>query len=106
MAEAVLLRLPEPQSEQLEALLDQLSSSLPNLRRLLLPFAKRLPFPAGGRPKKLASPGERQKIRDEIGLLMAKGLTTENAQGQLAQREGVSRRTIQRIWQERKEQRI
>ena len=104
-AKAVLASLPEPDPTHLETLLREVSTMLPAFRRVLLPFAKGLPPPAGGRPKKLVDPGERQRIRDEIGLLEARGVTLRDAQQRLANREGVSLSTIQRMWREVKKPR-
>jgi hypothetical protein len=103
-AEAVLSGLPEPDPVQLEVLLKRVSSMLPDLRRVLLPFAKDLPYPAGGRRKKLPDPETRTTVRKEIGLLLADGVPLRMAQARLAQRNDVSLSTIQRIWREPRKQ--
>lgn len=103
-AEALLATLPEPDPVFLGKVLKEVSSMLPSVRTVLYPFAKRLPPPPGGRPKKLADPEARQRIRDEIGQLYVQGVDLRDAQARLAQREGVSPSTIQRIWAERKKQ--
>lgn len=99
-AEALLLTMDEPDHEQLEAILKFIKELLPGLRQVLLPFAKRLPHPAGGRPKVLIDPAKRQHIRDEIGLLLAKGVDLRYAQQRLADKERVGLRKIQDIWRE------
>jgi hypothetical protein len=105
-AEKLLLELPDPDAIQLETLEYELPSLLPRLRSVLQPFVKRLPPPEVGRPKKLKSPADRQRIRDEIGLLLAKGVGLKVAQTRIAQREDVSLSTIQRIWREVKSREV
>jgi hypothetical protein len=104
-AKAVLSSLPEPDPIHLEILLREVSTMLPAFRRVLLPFAKGLPPPSGGRPKKLGDPETRRLVRKEIGLLLADGVPLATAQARLAQRENVSLTTIQRIWREPKKPR-
>lgn len=101
-AEAVLLAMPEPDPRALDLIVNTVSAALPSLRQIILPIAKRLPHPPGGRPKKLSDPLKRGAIRDEIGGLLANGVDLRDAQIRLKNREGVSLSTIQRIWRERK----
>lgn len=100
--EAWLLSLPEPDPHWLDLTLQAVRGELPKLRQVLLPFAKRLPHPPGGRRKKLPDPAKRRAIREEIGHLLANKVSLRDAQERLANREGVSVRTIQRIWREAK----
>jgi hypothetical protein len=101
-SEALLLAMPEPDTRTLDLILDAVITLLPNLRQILVPFAKKLPHPPGGRPKKLSDPVKRRAIREEIGKLLASGVSLIDAQKRLASREAVGLSTIQRIWRERK----
>jgi hypothetical protein len=103
--EAVLRQMPEPDPEKLDATLLVLRRILPAVRQVLLPFAKRLPHPPGGRPRKLADRAKRQSLRDEIGLLLASGVELRVAEKRLADREGVGVTTIRTIWYENKRKR-
>lgn len=103
-SEALLLAMPEPDPRTLELILGAVITLLPNLRQVLVTFAKKLPHPPGGRPKKLSDPVKRRAIREEIGNLLASGVSLVHAQKRLASREAVGLSTIQRIWRERKNQ--
>lgn len=104
-AEAVLLQLPDPDPVQLTALEFELPSALLRMRGILLLFANRITVPVGRR-KKLASPSERQSVRDRIGLLLAQGVDLLDAQERVRLQEekrlqaDVSLSTIQRAWRE------
>jgi hypothetical protein len=99
--EALLLALPEPDPKSLDATLHAIRILLPAMRQALLPFARRLPHPPGGRPRKLADPERREAIRMEIGVFLAKGVTLKDAQRRIADREQVSLGIVQQIWRDR-----
>lgn len=99
-AEVLLLAMPEPDPQTLEAMVVTFKTLLPTIRQAVLPFAKRLPHPAGGRPKVLTDPAKRQAIRDEIGFLLARGVALKDAQQRIADREEVGLSSIQKVWRE------
>jgi hypothetical protein len=104
--ESVLAKEPEPTTEQLAAAVQAIELFPYQIRRRL-PEAikeaqKHLPREPGGRPQAV-KPEEYPKVCEEIGRLFARGTPLKIAQERVAQRRGVSQRTIQRIWQNRKE---
>ena len=64
--------------------------------------AKELPADPGGHPR-VFTPHEKAEVCSEIGVLLDQGVILQDAQTRLAQRKGVSVRTIQRVWQNRKD---
>jgi DNA invertase Pin-like site-specific DNA recombinase len=70
------------------------------LRRSLQAATQSLPPSPGGRPQELR-PEQRKEICLQIGQLYGQGIELRDAQKRMAQRYGVSLRTIQRAWQER-----
>jgi hypothetical protein len=102
--EAVLAKEPEPTREELEAQIKSIEL-FPYQMRRHIPQAtkeakKHLPHEPGGRPRAI-KPQEYQDVRDAIGQLLARGTRLKIAQQRVAQRRGVSTRTVQRIWQQR-----
>lgn len=104
--EAVLTKDTEPSQDHLDATIKSIEL-LPRLVRRHLPEAtkqiiKTLPHEPGGRPQAVSSE-EHPKICQEIAGLFAQGVSLKVAQERVARRRDVSPRTIQRIWQRRKE---
>lgn len=95
-----LLTLEEPTPDLLDQISKNVSAFPVGMREVLLPVAKRLPHDPGGRPPMLPSPEERQRIRDEIAKLRAHGVRIGDAQERVAQRTGLKKSMIRRIWQE------
>jgi hypothetical protein len=107
--EAVLAREQEPSTEQLEAIVKSIELFPYQVRRRL-PEAtkktmKKLPHETGGRPQAVSSE-EQSKVCEEIGQLFGQGVALKDAQKRVASRRNVSLRTIQRIWQRRKEKKL
>ena len=103
-AEFLLSQLPDEGVDRIDMILDDLSSLLPSLRRIMLTTAKRLPHDKGGRPQ-LFSAEERQDIRDEIGRILARGVSLKDAQARVALKKSASLSSIQRAWRELKKSR-
>jgi hypothetical protein len=98
---ALLQNQAEPTSEELNQILSAIRSALPNLREQLSGTAKLGPRQKrGGRPKELADPREREKVRETIRTLRRPGVRLEDLFQRLGKRHGVSPRTIKRIWEE------
>lgn len=95
-----ILRTLPPLNEQERDIADELSLIPIRLRETLLEAAKHLPHDHGGRPSKLPSPDECQRIRDEIASLRAHGVRIGDAQKRVAKREGLKASMVRRIWQE------
>ncbi len=104
--EARFAKEPEPTPEQLSATVDAIRL-LPYTLREALPkagkeAAKKIPHRPGGRPRGLKEHEYLQVCKD-IGSLLAEGVRLKDAQKRVAQRKGVSLRTVQRVWQRRAE---
>ena len=97
---AFLLTGPDPNPEELEAVLTLIRTVPFVLRNHLQRAAKSLPPSPGGRPREL-SPEQSKEVCLQIGQLYGLGVELPKAQKRMAQRYGVSLRTIQRAWQER-----
>jgi hypothetical protein len=98
---ALLQDQAEPTSEELNQILSAIRSALPSLRKQLSGTAKVGPRQkSGGRPKELADPGEREKVREAIRNLRRPGVRLEDLFQRMGKRHGVSSRTIKRIWEE------
>ena len=94
-----LLDHPEPTAAELDQMLTLIKDTLPNVRQHLLSSAKHAPrYRRGGRPKELADPREREKIREQIKTLREPGVKLEDLFQRLAAKHGVSATTIKRIW--------
>ena len=104
--EAALARHPEPNSEQLAAMIKVIHLFPYQLRRVLpeaaKEAAKQLPQDPGERPNAL-KPEDLPKICDDIGKMISYGINLNSAQARVALQRGVSERTIQRVWQRRKD---
>ncbi|HEY7405869.1 MAG TPA: hypothetical protein VIB39_20255 [Candidatus Angelobacter sp.] len=74
---------PEPDPRTVTLAISIFRTLLPTAREVLLPFAKKLPHPPGGRPRLLSNPDERRRICLEIGVLHAKGVDLKVAQGRI-----------------------
>jgi hypothetical protein len=99
--EALLVREPEPPPAQLSAMVKAIRSLPYTFRKVLPEATKELPHKPGGRNRAIEVE-EYPKICREIGLLIAgEKVSLRDAQKRIAQRYGVSLRTIQRIWQQR-----
>ena len=108
---AKLLKEPEPEPFELEAQVEMIYL-LPYTIRKVMPaalheFSQTLPHDPGGRPRAL-SDNESRYVCQEIGKLIAQGVSRLEAQNRLAQRMGqkkgqdVSLRSVQRVWQNRR----
>jgi hypothetical protein len=96
--EALLLSAPEPTPENLEVCLRVMDGALPLLRNFLITQGKKLPHARGGAPRKLATPQEQEKIREEIKRLREPGIKLGDIYARIAQRYGVSPSKIKQIW--------
>ncbi len=97
---AFLLSGPDPSPEEMETVLTLIRTVPYLLRRSLQAATQSLPPSPGGRPQELR-PEQRKEICLQIGQLYGQGTELRDAQKRMAQRYGVSLRTIQRAWQER-----
>jgi hypothetical protein len=97
---AFLLTGPDPSPEEIETVLSLIRTVPYLLRSYLQDAAKSLPPSPGGRPQEL-NPEQRKEVCLQIGQLYGLGVEVRDAQKRMAQRYGVSLRTIQRAWQER-----
>jgi hypothetical protein len=104
--DAILAKEPEPSPNQLEAMVKVIRLYPYALRTILTDAAKEaaksLPHQPGGRPRVLNS-HDYPKVCEAIGTLIAKGVKLKVAQQRVAERHGVSLRTIQRVWRKRSE---
>jgi hypothetical protein len=99
-AKRVLMESPEVPPDQLENVLSFLQN-LPYMIREVIPeVAKAIPHDPGGRPISLTEPKKRQACA-EIASLYGRGVRVGVAIKRVAQRFGVSERTVRRAWQER-----
>ena len=96
--EAFFLSAPEPAPEKLEGYLKFIDGALPHLRNLFLTHGKKLPHARGGAPKKLGTPGEQEKVREEIKNLRGPTTKLTDIYSRIAQRHGVSASKIKQIW--------
>jgi uncharacterized protein YoaH (UPF0181 family) len=95
-----LAALPEPDAATLKWFLAT-AKNLPLLyRAALLPFVKKLPHPAGKKPR--LTPQEAQDVYEQIRRLVASGMGTKEAQRLVAGQRSMSLRTIQRVCAEQK----
>jgi len=97
---AALLAGPDPDPEEFERWLAFIRILPYFLRSSLQGIAKSLPPPPGGRPREL-TPQQCMQVCLLIGQLYGQGVELPDAQRRMAQRYGVSLRTIQRVWQQR-----
>src|SRR5438094_1995684 len=97
---AFLLAGPDPSPQEMETVLTLIRTVPYLLRSYLQDAAKSLPPSPGGRPQELNSE-QRKEACLQIGQLYGLGVEVRAAQKRMAQRYGVSPRTIQRAWQER-----
>jgi hypothetical protein len=97
---AALITGPDANPEELERWLAFIRALPYLLRGALQGIAKTLPPPPGGRPRELG-PQECMEVCLQIGNLYGQGVELPDAQKRVAQRYGVSLRTIQRAWQQR-----
>lgn len=98
---------PELSPEKLDELLQQVPTIAYDLRAGILKgvqqMAKQLPRKRGGGPKpRLATPAEKNQACAQIAALIGQGVKTSEAIARVARSarggEGVSYRTMQRIW--------
>jgi hypothetical protein len=99
-AKRALMEAPEISPEQLEAVLSFLQEFPYRIREMLPEVVKTMPHEPGGRPRSLTEPGK-QRACAEIALLYGQGVRVGVAIKRVAQKFGVSERTIRRAWRER-----
>ena len=99
-----LASLPEESALEIEkALRFLLKEYLPSQREAAKQRTRHLPQRrAGGAPSKMPSSADCCTICDEINDLHRKGVLLQDAQPRVAQKWNKSRRTIQKVWQQRK----
>ena len=98
-AELVLSELPEPDPRMLKWTLKEVAMFLPELRRLLLGFAPRLPQPPGGRKRVFPTPEAERDARAEVANLMIdRGLSFADAKKKVANQRKVSLSSVQRLF--------
>jgi hypothetical protein len=109
---AKLLKDPEPEPFELDAQVEMIYL-LPYTIRKVMPeamheFSQTLPHDPGGRPR-VFNEKESRYVCQEIGKLIAHGVSRLEAQGRLARRmsqekgQDISLRSVQRAWQNRKQ---
>lgn len=96
--EAFLLQLPEPTYETLQKVLTFIKAIVPGVRERLTENAKQLPHDPGGRPKKITSTEERQKVREEVIKLREPGKKLNDIFSVVARRHNVSPSKIKKVW--------
>jgi hypothetical protein len=101
--EAFLLQQPEPSREKLRKILTMINGLLPRVRQLLAENVKQLPHDRGGRPEKISSTQEQQKIIEEIKKLREPGKLLKDIFVVVARRHGVSPSKIKQVWYSRSE---
>jgi hypothetical protein len=102
LARRWLRSLPDNESAEFAQMLPLLPTVVYKIREFSPDVIKELPHPPGGRPAAFSSK-MRQQICKEVGNLLIKRVPLLTAYKRLGQRHGTSARTIQRIWNERKE---
>ena len=95
-AAAFLVIFPDPDPKKLDRILDELSSFLLSIRKILVSFTGKLPPDPGGHPVKIEK-HEEQKVLAEITQLFNDGWRFPEAKREVARRRGASASTIQRI---------
>jgi hypothetical protein len=93
-------KLSDVNPELMETVLTLIRTIPYLLRRSFQDATQSLPPSPGGRPRELL-PEQCKEICLRIGQLYGVGVEVRDAQKRMAQRYGVSLRTIQRAWQER-----
>ena len=98
---------PEPTPEALKEALKKLGSFPFEFRAMLdgavKSIKRKLPHkPGGGRPSDLTQ-DQKKAACSKVGMLIAQGVSLQDAQTRVASSFGVGRRTIQRAWQKRAE---
>jgi hypothetical protein len=99
-AKRLLMEGPEISPEELEKLLSFLQEIAYRIREMLPEVAKTIPHDPGGRPISLTEAKKRQACA-EIASLYGRGVGVGVAIKRVAQKFGVSERTLRRAWQER-----
>jgi DNA invertase Pin-like site-specific DNA recombinase len=69
---------------------------LPSVRKILVPFAKQLPSPPGGHPRKIPQE-EEPRVREEVARWFTDGYSLPDAKKKVARSRDASVSTIQRI---------
>jgi len=101
----MLADLPEPDPQELDNGVSICKDFIFQLRRGIPDFIKaQIPHAPGGRPAVLTTPEDRRRVCQEIAGLFAQRVRLTDAQKRIAQKHGVSLRTIQRIWKRRGEE--
>jgi hypothetical protein len=99
-AKSALMEGPEISPEKLEELLSFLENIPYRIREMVPEVAKNIPHEPGGRPRSLTEAKKRQ-VCTEIGSLYGRGVRVGIAVKRVAQKFGVSERTVRRAWRER-----
>lgn len=95
-AEALLLRLPEPDPIKLDRILSETAGALPVIRRVLAAFTKRVIDPPDEEPRALG-PEKDQDLRNELSVLSAERVCQPDTQRQMADRKPVRVSVIYQI---------
>ncbi|WP_433973934.1 hypothetical protein [Tunturiibacter lichenicola] len=95
-AEDLLASFPDPNPRNLEKVLREVDLFLPSVRQILVPFAKQLPPPPGGPPRKIPLE-EEPRVREEVARYFKDGYSLPKAKEKVARNRGTSVSTIQRI---------
>ena len=95
-----LMREPEPDPEQLEAIVGAIRLMPYQVRKATLELGKKLPHDPGGRPRVL-TPADGRQICAQIGALLGQGVRLSDAVKQMAAKHDVGEITIRRVWQKR-----
>jgi hypothetical protein len=103
LARRWLLSLPENESAEFAQLLPLLPTIVYKIREFSPEAVKELPHAPGGRPT-VSTPELCNQICEEIGALIIKRVPLSTIYKRLGQRHGLSARTVQRIWNRRKEE--
>jgi len=99
-AKRALMEGPEISPEQLEGVLSFLQSVAYRIREMLPELVKSIPHEPGGRPRSLTEIQKKQ-VCTEIASWYGQGVRVGMAIKRVAQKIGVSERTVRRAWRER-----
>ena len=88
----------EPSQQELAQILIKLKTAAPELRKLLMEAARKLPTKAGGRPRQLAKNNAEARLCTFISQQLADGIEKPEAIQTAAIRFGVSYWTVKRAW--------
>src|ERR1051326_8225649 len=89
----LLSTLSEDCGTKIDRVFDAVITAIPEIREGVLGIAKRLPTKTPGRPR-LFDQQQQASICRDVGLLLAEGVSLQDAQKRIGLREGASSRTI------------